>query len=48
MNWIEALPYLQFWGITLLVLFALYGWVAVLDYLLANWFRKRRGRDAAL
>jgi len=48
MNWIEALPYLQFWGVTLLVFFALYSWFAALDYLLANWFRKRRGRDAGL
>jgi len=48
MIWIEG-PYLQFWGVTLLVFFALYGWVAALDYLLVNWLlSKKRGRDAGL
>ena len=43
MNWIDALPYLQFWGGTLLVLFALYGWVAVIDLLVKCFLKKRRG-----
>lgn len=40
MNWIDALPWIEFWGATLLVLCALYGWFAVLNY--ANRFLKRR------
>jgi len=44
MNWIEALPYLQFWGVTLLVLLGLYGWLGVIDRLLVKYFlKKRRG-----
>ena len=49
MNWSDALPYLQFWSVTLLVFFALYGWVAALDYLVVNWLlNKKRGSNAGL
>jgi len=49
MIWIEG-PYLQFWGVTLLVFFALYSWFAALDYLLTGCLKKKgkRGRDAGL
>jgi len=43
MIWIEALPYLQFWGGTFLVLLVLYGWLAVIDRLLVKCFLKKRG-----